>query len=298
MWRPARNLGSWRKAFVPRRQRLFFRDNERWRALGTSSAERAEESGNADEVEEEEKEEERTQYTPDLLRLSHLREDPNSWLAREMRSNHAGETGAVRIYEGATFGLKARKKLAWRSQHGKENAISISNLGAPDSSRSPHASSQTRAECQEIYERDAHRFASTHAKTESQHLEWLNSTFRVAKSFDGKERAFRPSVLLPLWHVAGFSLGFVSTFFSPRFLYVTTDAVESFVERHYNQQIERLTEELQVECGAGEGMTEVSSERDSNQRQEKEEEDEKAPRRSHRQTLARIELLRLLRAAW
>ena len=115
----------------------------------------------------------------------------------------------------------------------------------------------------------------------------------MAKSRDGKERAFRPSVLLPLWHVAGFSLGFVSTFFSPRFLYVTTDAVESFVERHYSEQIERLTEELRAE-----GMTHVSSERDSNQRQEKDEEDGKTPPRSHRQTLARFELLRLLRAAW
>ena len=35
-----------------------------------------------------------------------------AWLEGEMRSNHAGETGAVNIYAGAKWALEARKSLS------------------------------------------------------------------------------------------------------------------------------------------------------------------------------------------
>ena len=34
------------------------------------------------------------------------------WLEGEMRSNHAGETGAVNIYAGAKWALQARESLS------------------------------------------------------------------------------------------------------------------------------------------------------------------------------------------
>ena len=49
---------------------------------------------------------------------------------------------------------------------------------------------------------------------------------------------------LPAWRVAGFSLGAISTLWCTRGLYVTTDAVETFVDKHYTAQIERLKTEL------------------------------------------------------
>ena len=35
-----------------------------------------------------------------------------AWLEGEMRSNHAGETGAVNIYAGAKWALEARRSLS------------------------------------------------------------------------------------------------------------------------------------------------------------------------------------------
>ena len=53
--------------------------------------------------------------------------------------------------------------------------------------------------------------------------------------------------MLPAWRVAGFVLGSVSTAWCPRGIYVTTDAVETFVEAHYKAQIERLEAESDAE---------------------------------------------------
>ena len=65
-------------------------------------------------------------------------------------------------------------------------------------------------------------FADEHEMSEREHLVLLNNIIA------------RPdrSGLLRVWRFAGFSLGFVATLFSPRQMYVTTDAVESFVEEH------------------------------------------------------------------
>ena len=46
--------------------------------------------------------------------------------------------------------------------------------------------------------------------------------------------------MLLIWRVLGFSLGFFSAVFGHRFFCVTIQAVETFVEKHYQEQIEYL----------------------------------------------------------
>ena len=48
------------------------------------------------------------------------------------------------------------------------------------------------------------------------------------------------SKLLFLWRIMGFVLGFLSALFGYKFFCITVDAVETFVEKHYNEQIEYL----------------------------------------------------------
>lgn len=143
------------------------------------------------------------------------------WLAGEMRSNHAGETGAVKIYEGALKALAGRKAL----KLGRVSGI----------------------------EADLHAFCLEHKASEQEHLDLLDATL------DGPPETSR---LLPAWHVAGFLLGFGPTLVCPRAMYLTTEAVESFVEEHYNSQIRRL----QIEATAAEVTAESNEEYGENVR--------------------------------
>ena len=63
-------------------------------------------------------------------------------------------------------------------------------------------------------------------------------------------------MLLPAWRAAGYTLGFLSTIWCPRGMYVTTDAVETFVEEHYQSQIVRLKDEIARLDGGEEGSGE------------------------------------------
>ncbi|MGD8498242.1 MAG: demethoxyubiquinone hydroxylase family protein [Chromatiales bacterium] len=102
-----------------------------------------------------------------------------------LRSDHAGETGAVLIYAGI---------LAL--------------------SRDP-----------EVLE-----FARHHLDTEQRHLELM-------------ERVVMPehrSRLLPVWRLAGWLTGALPALFGARAVYRTIEAVESFVDGHYAEQIEVL----------------------------------------------------------
>mmetsp|Transcript_18967 Transcript_18967/g.41327 ORF Transcript_18967/g.41327 Transcript_18967/m.41327 type:complete len:320 (-) Transcript_18967:430-1389(-) len=130
------------------------------------------------------------------------------WLSSEMRSNHAGETGAVKIYEGALLALNLRRTL-----------------------RFPPYSNSARGT---RYEDDLRAFAEEHKESEQGHLDLLEEVLDVEEH----------SAMLPAWRVSGIALGFASTFFCPRGMYLTTEAVESFVEEHYGYQIRRLTDEI------------------------------------------------------
>jgi ubiquinone biosynthesis monooxygenase Coq7 len=54
------------------------------------------------------------------------------------------------------------------------------------------------------------------------------------------ERAVRPTVLQPVWRVAGFALGAATALLSERAAMACTDAVETEIDRHYGRQLEEL----------------------------------------------------------
>ncbi len=106
-------------------------------------------------------------------------------LAGDLRSDQAGETGAVWIYRGI---------------------LAVS--------------------------RDAglREFAKRHLATEQGHLGKLDAVLPWPQR----------SRLLPGWRVAGFATGALPALFGPRAVYATIAAVETFVDQHYQHQIDRL----------------------------------------------------------
>ena len=54
------------------------------------------------------------------------------------------------------------------------------------------------------------------------------------------ERGVRPTLLMPLWHVAGFALGAASALVGPKAAMAVTAAVETEIDRHYQAQREAL----------------------------------------------------------
>lgn len=115
-------------------------------------------------------------------------------IIEDLRSNHAGETGAVYIYKGA---------------------LEASNIVPKNISKK------------------AINFSKEHLETEKKHLELFEKLFE-----DGNYK----SKLIPLWKISGYSLGFFPTlFFGERGLFLTVGAVETFVEKHYLDQIKRNT---------------------------------------------------------
>ena len=132
-------------------------------------------------------------FRPKLQAMMAARDAKNirplpAWLVRDLRSDHAGETGAVAIYRGML-------------------AISWSN--------------------------EIRSFAEAHLQTEYQHLELIETILpRNARS-----------VFLPLWRIAGFVTGAISACFGAGGVFATIEAVETFVDRHYAQQVQRLCQE-------------------------------------------------------
>ena len=54
------------------------------------------------------------------------------------------------------------------------------------------------------------------------------------------ERRVRPTLLQPLWHVAGFALGAATAMLGEKAAMACTVAVEETIEEHYRRQAERL----------------------------------------------------------
>ncbi len=110
-------------------------------------------------------------------------------LAAMIRVDHAGEYGAVRIYEG---------QLAVLSARGGTAVESIRHMAAQ----------------------------------EQLHL----------KTFDGlvNARRVRPTVLEPLWRVAGFALGAATALMGEKAAMACTAAVEEVIDQHYASQVEQL----------------------------------------------------------
>jgi ubiquinone biosynthesis monooxygenase Coq7 len=106
-------------------------------------------------------------------------------LIADLRTDHAGETGAVMIYRGI---LAATRDAALR------------------------------------------HFAQHHLATEARHLAEIEPLL--------SRRQY--SRLLPLWRVAGWLTGALPALLVPRAVYATIEAVETFVDRHYAEQIESI----------------------------------------------------------
>jgi ubiquinone biosynthesis monooxygenase Coq7 len=61
------------------------------------------------------------------------------------------------------------------------------------------------------------------------------------------ERGVRPTLLQPLWHVAGHALGAATALIGPEAAMACTAAVEDEIDRHYSEQLARLgSEELEL----------------------------------------------------
>ena len=103
-------------------------------------------------------------------------------LVADLRTDHAGETGAVMIYRGI---FATTRDAALRE------------------------------------------FASQHLATESRHLDAIDAMLAPGQR----------SRLLPIWRVAGWLTGALPSLVGPRAVYVTIQAVETFVDEHYGQQV-------------------------------------------------------------
>ena len=57
------------------------------------------------------------------------------------------------------------------------------------------------------------------------------------------ERRVRPTVLQPVWNVAGFALGAVTALISEKAALACTDAIETEIDRHYSRQLADLGDE-------------------------------------------------------
>ena len=106
-------------------------------------------------------------------------------LIAELRTDHAGETGAVMIYRGV---LAATRDAGVR------------------------------------------RFATRHLATEEGHLADIEPLLVPRQR----------SRLLPLWRIAGWLTGALPALAGPRATYATIEAVETFVDGHYGDQIESI----------------------------------------------------------
>jgi 3-demethoxyubiquinol 3-hydroxylase len=114
-------------------------------------------------------------------------------MTAELRSDHAGETGAVWIYRGilaATWvvTLAVRRDPALRA------------------------------------------FARRHLATEQEHLRLITPLLPWPQ---------RSRLLVP-WRLAGFVTGALPALAGPRAVYATIAAVETFVDHHYQQQLDRI----------------------------------------------------------
>jgi ubiquinone biosynthesis monooxygenase Coq7 len=112
---------------------------------------------------------------------------PEADVAAMIRVDHAGEYGAVRIYDGQ---------------------LAVMGRG------------RARDEIRHM------------AEQEVRHLAVFDEMVRA--------RRVRPSVLQPLWHVAGYALGAATALLGERAAMACTVAIEEVIDEHYRGQAERL----------------------------------------------------------
>ena len=124
----------------------------------------------------------------DTQGLTGLPGDRTGDAASMLRVDHAGEYGAVRIYEGQ-----------------------LAVLG----NRHPASAEIARMRAQEQV-----------------HLDTFDRMIA--------ERRVRPTLMAPIWHVAGYALGAATALMGPRAAMACTAAVETEIDRHYASQAREL----------------------------------------------------------
>ena len=89
-------------------------------------------------------------------------------------------------------------------------------------------------------------FAERHLRTEREHLALVSAVF---------PRRLH-SRLLPLWGVAGFVTGALPALLGARAVYATIAAVETFVDHHYQEQIDKIDNLVATaDAAAGESLS-------------------------------------------
>ena len=111
-----------------------------------------------------------------------------AWLIADLRSDHAGEMGAVMIYRGI---LAVSRDAAVRE------------------------------------------FAQHHLATEETHLQRITALLQESQH----------TRLLPLWRVMGWLTGALPAMLGANSVFVTIEAVETFVDHHYHEQLNRIDPE-------------------------------------------------------
>ncbi len=114
-----------------------------------------------------------------------------AWVYAHLRTDHAGEVGAVCIYQGVL---------------------------------------------QFTCDPELRAFAEHHLATEKKHLRLISSWLPAA----------RHSRLIPIWRLAGFLTGALPALFGPKAVYATIEAVETFVNHHYEEQILALARQIEL----------------------------------------------------
>ena len=133
-----------------------------------------------------------------------------------LRVDHAGEYGAQCIYNGqlAALALRSALKLSPPST----SASSSSSASSSGSSPSPSS--------------DPVRVIEEMRDQEVGHLRALERLLPIHHS--------RPTLLLPLWHVAGYALGYGTALLGVKAAMACTVAVEEVITEHYNDQLRTL----------------------------------------------------------
>ena len=137
-----------------------------------------------------------------------------------LRVDHAGEYGAQCIYEGQLAALRLRAALAAPSSPFSVAAAVLET--ALPSGRS-HSQSQLARSIGVI---------SLMRDQEAEHLNALSALV--------PRHRCRPTALLPLWHVAGYALGYGTALLGTRAAMACTVAVEEVITEHYNDQLRTL----------------------------------------------------------
>ena len=155
----------------------------------------------------------------------------NSTLDSILRVDHAGEYGAQCIYEGQLAALKLRSAMAAPSSPlSVVSAILQSATGS-----APHPSSSQAHIDRSIAVIDEMRV---------QEVEHLNALSALVP-----RHRCRPTMLLPLWHVAGYALGYGTALLGTRAAMACTVAVEEVITEHYNDQLRTLATDEWKEPG-------------------------------------------------